>query len=346
MKKIIFNIFVFMIILLLGTSFSGAVIMVDYGDQEPAQLATNEATHGPEEIESGTFTSWMKIEPSETFSDHAFEVVYDKDNYAAIRGKNDNALGYGILGRSFYGDGVYGTTASGNAVHGEAGSGNGVNGYSVSGTGVYGEAYSGGFGVYGKVDTNDGDNNDDCGVRGSSSTGKHGYLGCKSHGIYTNQDVYVGETIEIHGMLDVEMAICVDGGGAGACNIQDVAETFKTEEEPGTVVSLSGNGFKEVTASSEAYDTKVAGIISTKPVLIMGEKNEFMQPVALNGVVPTKVSDENGAIEVGDLLTTSGTPGHAMKCDDKLKCFGALVGKAMSPLDKGTGEIMVLVMLG
>lgn len=68
-------------------------------------------------------------------------------------------------------------------------------------------------------------------------------------------------------------------------------------------------------------------------------------PVAIVGIVPTKVSAENGAIQVGDLLTTSATPGHAMRCDDKVRCIGAVVGKAMDSLATGTGVIKVLVTL-
>ena len=67
--------------------------------------------------------------------------------------------------------------------------------------------------------------------------------------------------------------------------------------------------------------------------------------MAIMGVVPTKVSAENGPIQVGDFLTTSGTPGHAMRCDDRVKCFGAILGKAMEPLAEGTGIVKVLVTL-
>ena len=50
-------------------------------------------------------------------------------------------------------------------------------------------------------------------------------------------------------------------------------------------------------------------------------------------------------IEVGDLLTTSATPGHAMKATDPLKAFGAVIGKALRPLDSGQGLIPVLIAL-
>ena len=65
--------------------------------------------------------------------------------------------------------------------------------------------------------------------------------------------------------------------------------------------------------------------------------------VAIAGIVPVKVSAENGAIERGDLLTTASIPGHAMKATDPQ--IGSILGKAMGELDEGTGLIEVLVML-
>jgi hypothetical protein len=65
--------------------------------------------------------------------------------------------------------------------------------------------------------------------------------------------------------------------------------------------------------------------------------------VALGGTVPCKVDASFGAIVVGDLLTTSTTPGHAMRADDPWP--GTVIGKALEPLEMGTGTIRVLVML-
>ena len=63
------------------------------------------------------------------------------------------------------------------------------------------------------------------------------------------------------------------------------------------------------------------------------------------GIVPCKVTTENGPIQVGDLLVTSATPGHAMKGSDRNRMLGAVVGKALESLPKGTGVIQVLVTL-
>ena len=63
------------------------------------------------------------------------------------------------------------------------------------------------------------------------------------------------------------------------------------------------------------------------------------------GIVPCKVIAENGPVVVGDLLVTSSTPGYAMKGTDRGLMLGAVVGKALEPLQKGTGVIQVLVTL-
>jgi hypothetical protein len=68
-------------------------------------------------------------------------------------------------------------------------------------------------------------------------------------------------------------------------------------------------------------------------------------PLAVVGIVPCKVTAENGAIKTGDLLVTSTAPGHAMKGTDRSRMLGAVVGKALEPLAAGRGVIQVLVTL-
>jgi hypothetical protein len=68
-------------------------------------------------------------------------------------------------------------------------------------------------------------------------------------------------------------------------------------------------------------------------------------PLAVVGIVPCNVTAENGPIMPGDLLVTSSTPGHAMKGTDRGRMLGAVVGKALQPLEKGTGVIQVLLTL-
>ncbi len=103
--------------------------------------------------------------------------------------------------------------------------------------------------------------------------------------------------------------------------------------------------------SQQAYDKRVAGVISGagdyKPGIVLDTRQTSgnRQPVALLGKVFCKVDAQFGAIEVGDLLTTSPTAGHAMKTNDPLRAFGAVIGKALRPLSEGQGLIPILIAL-
>jgi hypothetical protein len=68
-------------------------------------------------------------------------------------------------------------------------------------------------------------------------------------------------------------------------------------------------------------------------------------PLAIVGIVPCKVTEENGPIAPGDLLVSSSTPGHAMKGTNRVRMLGAVIGKALEPLSEGKGIIQVLVTL-
>jgi len=127
------------------------------------------------------------------------------------------------------------------------------------------------------------------------------------------------------------------------------ASGSKKSYEPGDVLVLASNKNGSVQKASEAYSTMVAGIYATKPGVI-GRRESLPKgddniPMAMVGIVPTKVSAENGAIHQGDLLVTSSTQGYAMKGTDRNRMLGAVIGKAMGSLDSGTGVIEVLVTL-
>lgn len=123
----------------------------------------------------------------------------------------------------------------------------------------------------------------------------------------------------------------------------------RTRYEPGDVLVLSNDNSSDVAKSTQTYSTSVAGIYSTKPGLIgrrqHGVKSDMEIPMAMVGIVPTKVSTENGPIKRGDLLVTSSTEGYAMKGTDHSRMLGAIVGKAMGSIESGRGVIEVLVSL-
>ena len=125
----------------------------------------------------------------------------------------------------------------------------------------------------------------------------------------------------------------------------------RSDYEPGDLLAIDPSSNRRLNLANSAYSTLVAGIYSTNPGVLaslykMDDPSLAKEvPMAVVGIVPCKVSAENGAIEVGDLLVTSSTPGHAMKGTDRSKMLGAVVGKALEPLREGTGVIQVLVTL-
>jgi hypothetical protein len=130
---------------------------------------------------------------------------------------------------------------------------------------------------------------------------------------------------------------------------QDIASVTPVA---GMVVSIDPENSGKLAVSSEPYDRKVAGIISgaggVNPGMLMGQDGTDANgdyPVALTGRVYCLCDASSGAIEPGDLLTTSDIPGHAMKVIDHTRAQGAMIGKAMSSLSEGTGLVLVLVSL-
>jgi hypothetical protein len=109
-------------------------------------------------------------------------------------------------------------------------------------------------------------------------------------------------------------------------------------------------GERRIALSRAPYSTAVAGVFSTKPGVLatewgMAETRAGRIVVAMLGIVPCKVTAENGPIAPGNLLVTSSVPGRAMKGTDRNRMLGAVLGKAMAPLAGGLGVIPVRVTL-
>jgi hypothetical protein len=138
-----------------------------------------------------------------------------------------------------------------------------------------------------------------------------------------------------------------------AAKYQDIAEWVEASDNvaAGTVMVLDSSTTNRVMASERSYDTRVAGVVSSKPGLMLGESGDNKILVATTGRVKVRVDAAAGPIEVGDLLVTSDVPGHAMKSQPldvggvKIHRPGTLIGKALEPLRQGTGEILVLLSL-
>ena len=158
--------------------------------------------------------------------------------------------------------------------------------------------------------------------------------------------------------LTVQGNIEIKSIGTGQTVVQlgeglDYAEGFDVSgperAAPGTVLVIDAEHPGELTRSTTAYDTKVAGIVAGAKGLGSAVRigaDRFDCPVALAGRVYCNVDTGQGAVEVGDLLTTSPTPGYAMKVTDHARAQGAILGKAMQRLPQGEqGQILVLVTL-
>jgi hypothetical protein len=134
---------------------------------------------------------------------------------------------------------------------------------------------------------------------------------------------------------------------------QDVAEWVPSRHKlaAGTVVVLDPEQSNNVMASASAYDTRVAGVVSAAPGVILGKGGEGKVMVATTGRVKVKVDATRAPIRVGDLLVTSDIAGAAMKSEAlniggvQFHRPGTLIGKALEPLAKGESEILVLLSL-
>jgi len=140
----------------------------------------------------------------------------------------------------------------------------------------------------------------------------------------------------------------------------DLAENYLSDADlaPGDVVCLDRSR-NRIVHSERPNDELLIGVISTEPGFLLNSMHAeedsvpgmLPYPVALCGRVPCKVTDENGPIIRGDLLTTSSTPGHAMKATPvtvggvEVHRPGTIIGKALEPHRSGRAMIEVFVAL-
>jgi hypothetical protein len=271
-----------------------------------------------------------------------------------------NPFADGVQGES-YGYGVHGIS------HGLA-----------PNSGVWGENTGGGFGVYGSTNSPGPSSNIDpyvvaavwgnnlgtgAGVKGIANSGDgvsgfsyapngagvkavNGSNAPNSFGLWAwgaPAGHFEGD-VEINGNLTM-----LSGGDV---IFSDFAEDFDigdAEVEPGTVMAIDQDG--ALRPSNHPYDKRVAGVVSGagdyRPAIVLGNQGQSgnRRSIALVGKVYCKVDARDAAIEIGDLLTTSPTSGHAMKAQDPVSAFGAVIGKALKPLKEGQGLIPILVAL-
>ncbi|HKY21581.1 MAG TPA: hypothetical protein VJM31_10205 [Vicinamibacterales bacterium] len=151
--------------------------------------------------------------------------------------------------------------------------------------------------------------------------------------------------------LHVAGDIKVDGNIAA--KYQDIAEwvVVREPESPGTVLTISVGQRDVVERSTAAYSSAVAGVVSPQPGVMLGEPGANKVLVAQSGRLKVKADATHGAIEAGDLLVTSPTAGYAMRSQPlsvngmDFHRPGTILGKALEPLARGRGEILVLLTL-
>ena len=305
-------------------------------------------------------------------------------NGIGVRGSHDGS-GKGVYGSSLTGTGVYGiatgTSGVNYGVRGETDSSSGYAGYFTGGqnyfegkvgigttnprteleikgttglrvttgehSNVFGEfrhAYSGGL----QINANAGGGWADISLQTDNTTRVF---------IESGGNVGIGTTSPSR-KLTVRGNLLLESESTGAAVMElgeglDYAEGFnvtdKNAVKPGTVLVIDPEYSGKLTVSDKAYDNRVAGIAAGSKGLGSGVRlgvGQFDCDVALAGRVYCNVDATEAGVEPGDLLTTSATPGYAMKAVEYMRAQGATLGKAMERLGKGQkGQILVLVTL-
>lgn len=191
------------------------------------------------------------------------------------------------------------------------------------------------------------------GVAGFSfGTGSAGYFEVNNAfssaaAIHAKVTAGTGFAIRAEGAIQTDL-LEITGGA-------DLAEPFDVggdEPLPGSVVVIDADRPGKLKLSAQAYDRTVAGIVSgaggVRPGMVMAQSGTIADGshhVALTGRVYCLCDASARPIRPGDLLTTSDTPGHAMRADDAGRAQGAILGKAMTSLEGGQGLVLVLVSL-
>ena len=303
---------------------AGGLMIATYGNERGnIYIDSNYSGNGVRNVILQPFFGTVGIGTLNTSQGKLQVEAGNNSNSVGVYGRSDGIGGVGVYGKSdglaFYGVYGFNNNSNGYGLYGHSDStGTGVRGHSGDGIGVYGTTFAG------------------TGVQAFSSSG----------------DLIVGE----NGSARFRVANNGTVHAPAYQGLPDFAEEIRPSPadtsrlEPGDVLVAASDADRSVSRSRKRYSTSVLGVYSTAPGFIGtehpidGASSETI-PMAVIGIVPCKVSAENGPIRRGELLTTSRTPGHAMRCANHRRCSGAIVGKALTAWDKGRGVIQVLVSL-
>jgi hypothetical protein len=313
---------------------------------------------------SNTYNPGLFIRTKEAFSEG---IIIESKKSTGVQVNSDDGIGVwvlnvnnvGVFGESKNGFGMVGQSDEKTGVAGISKDQAGVSGDSTNYIGVLGRA-SAYPGVEGQSTDNPGvhgTSTNDVGVlgEGTSAAGVHGTSTSKAGvwGVSANDVGIYGETSRADHMYGVLTRDYMSAARYDT-NAGDIAEYMDATEHvlPGTVMIIGEDG--KLTTSVSAYDTRVAGIVSTTPGVALGikaEGNPGEEILAVAGRVPCRADAQYGAIHPGDILTTSDNPGYAMKARPvnaggvEIYKPATVLGKAMGSLESGTGTIDVLVTL-
>jgi hypothetical protein len=242
--------------------------------------------------------------------DQTANVEGDSDSGVGVRGTSNS--GIGVVGISSTDDGVHGRSQSGIGVHGVAPTAGKFDGNVV----VSGQFTSGPVNIKGQAE-----------VTGQMSVGG---------GLSVNGDISAGANVNVTGDVTFSGGDCAEEIGTYA------------DIEPGSVVIIDDTG--RLSTCSETYDKRVVGVVSgagtLKPAIILGKNSaaECKALLAISGRVFCKVDADFAPVEIGDLLTSSSTPGHAMRADPE-RSAGRVIGKSLGRIESGRGLVPILVSL-
>jgi len=283
------------------------------------------------------------------------EATHSNNGGVGVWGVNNsgNAFAMAVSGDADAGRGVVGTSSSNDGVRGESISGAGVKAYTASGgTALYGErtangnkGWFGGMNEGGWSESSSGD-----GFVAKAAAANRSGLYCENtntsgNALYANGKAYfVGE---------VSVPVLTIRGGADLAEKFDIAAALEAKPVPGMIVSIDPGRPGSLVVSTTSYDTKVAGVITgangVRPGLVLSQRDAALDgehAVAMTGRVWCYADATYGAIAPGDRLTSSPTPGHAMRVSDESLAPGTVIGKAITPLPQGKqGMVLVLVNL-
>jgi len=265
-----------------------------------------------------------------------------------ISGSSNGSNGQGVAGfassSTGFAKGVYGFSASSSGFgvfgfapstgnHGVGGESQAVGGRGVAGTAWRMDQTGVNYGVYGRSNSSDGFGGFFVNL---DNSGAGILLAANDHESTDDLEFFVSKYGNVY------------ADGTYSSPASDFAEMLPGGEdlEPADVLVIDLDG--KLVRSTTAYQANVMGVFSTQPGFLggAGEGSDLIGkvPLAIMGVVPVKASAENGAIQPGDMLVASDTPGYAMRAGEN-PSVGTILGKALEPLESGLGVIQILVML-